>query len=161
MAQKYTAMLADVLTGEPNLHLNLESSRYGIWADWDGQGTVGYWVASYVRADGSGFARVSWIDGSDDNRRGPDPQISLLDITVPAKAVGDGKVLALLVLNTLRADREDEWQRREVRECTCVECCDEDPRTACSLSGIPHVHPDDGSGTFGPCPVHPDRPGDH
>jgi hypothetical protein len=50
---------------------------------------------------------------------------------------------------------------RQVMECTCVENCAEDPRTACSLSGIPHVHPDDGSGTFGPCPVHPDRPGDH
>jgi len=45
--------------------------------------------------------------------------------------------------------------------CTCVVDCAEHPPTACSLSGAPHVHPDDGSGTFGPCPVHPDAPGDH
>jgi hypothetical protein len=46
-------------------------------------------------------------------------------------------------------------------DCTCVENCGEHPPTACSLDGfIPHVHPDDGSGTFGPCPVHPDAPGD-
>lgn len=45
-------------------------------------------------------------------------------------------------------------------ECTCVESCGGDPATACSLSGEPHVHPDDSSGIFGPCPVHPDAPGD-
>lgn len=49
---------------------------------------------------------------------------------------------------------------REAADCVCVENCAEHPPTACSLSGIPHVHPDDGSGTFGPCPVHPDAPGD-
>lgn len=49
----------------------------------------------------------------------------------------------------------------DVFDCTCVTSCDEHPPTACSLSGIPHVHPDTGSGTFGPCPVHPDAPGDH
>lgn len=62
-------------------------------------------------------------------------------------------------------DRIERYQRdtlvREVSECTCVTSCAEHPPTACSLSGIPHVHPDDGSGTFGPCPAHPDRPGDH
>jgi hypothetical protein len=47
-----------------------------------------------------------------------------------------------------------------VGECVCVHTCAEDPPTACSLSGQWHVHPDDGSGTFGPCPVHPDAPGD-
>ena len=51
--------------------------------------------------------------------------------------------------------------RMEAADCTCVENCAEHPPTACSLSGVPHVHPDDGSGTFGPCPVHPDAPGDH
>lgn len=45
--------------------------------------------------------------------------------------------------------------------CTCVVSCADDPATACSLSGISHVHPDDGRGIFGPCPVHPDAPGDH
>ena len=47
--------------------------------------------------------------------------------------------------------------------CTCVEFCDEDPKTACSLSGRPHVHPEIPvwPGVYGPCPVHPDRPGDH
>lgn len=50
---------------------------------------------------------------------------------------------------------------QEVADCTCVVSCADHPPTACSLSGIPHVHPDDGSGTFGPCPVHPDAPGDH
>lgn len=35
--------------------------------------------------------------------------------------------------------------------------------TACSLSGIPHVHPEVPGfpGAYGPCPVHPGRPGDH
>lgn len=45
-------------------------------------------------------------------------------------------------------------------ECTCVHTCAEDPVTACSLSGTWHVHPDDGLGIFGPCPEHPDAPGD-
>lgn len=45
-------------------------------------------------------------------------------------------------------------------DCTCVVSCADDPATMCSLSGENHVHPDDGTGTFGPCPVHPDAPGD-
>jgi hypothetical protein len=49
----------------------------------------------------------------------------------------------------------------EILDCTCVEYCNEDPRTACSLSGEPHVHPADQGFGFGPCPVHPERPGDH
>jgi hypothetical protein len=51
----------------------------------------------------------------------------------------------------------------EIDDCTCIEFCDEDPATACSLSGIPHVHPDlpGRPGIYGPCPVHPGRPGDH
>jgi hypothetical protein len=49
---------------------------------------------------------------------------------------------------------------RAAAECTCVISCSDDPATACSLSGINHVHPDEGSGIFGPCPVHPDAPGD-
>jgi hypothetical protein len=45
--------------------------------------------------------------------------------------------------------------------CRCVENCAEDPATACGLSGTPHVHPDtSGTGAFGPCPQHPDAPGD-
>ena len=44
-----------------------------------------------------------------------------------------------------------------------IEYCDEDPKTKCGLSGIPHVHPEDPNhpGAYGPCPVHPGRPGDH
>lgn len=45
-------------------------------------------------------------------------------------------------------------------DCLCVMSCADDPAMACSLSGVWHTHPDDGSGTFGPCPVHPDAPGD-
>lgn len=45
-------------------------------------------------------------------------------------------------------------------ECTCVENCGEDPATACGLSGQQHVHPDNGLGIYGPCPVHPGVPGD-
>ncbi|MFJ9900522.1 hypothetical protein ACIQPR_45065 [Streptomyces sp. NPDC091280] len=49
----------------------------------------------------------------------------------------------------------------EIQDCTCVEFCNEDPKTACSLSGRPHVHPaSHRSSGFGPCPVHPDAPGD-
>ncbi|MGW2421461.1 hypothetical protein ACWC0C_19805 [Streptomyces sp. NPDC001709] len=47
--------------------------------------------------------------------------------------------------------------------CTCVTHCDQDPATACSLSGIRHVHPalPGRPGAYGPCPEHPDAPGDH
>jgi hypothetical protein len=48
----------------------------------------------------------------------------------------------------------------DIDGCTCVQWCEQDPATACSLSGIEHVHPDDGSGIFGACPNHPDAPGD-
>jgi hypothetical protein len=52
--------------------------------------------------------------------------------------------------------------QQEVLDCTCVHTCAEDPASACSLSGEWHVHPDlyPGAGIFGPCPVHPDAPGD-
>jgi hypothetical protein len=40
-------------------------------------------------------------------------------------------------------------------DCRCIIDCAEDPDTACSLSGRPHVHPDS------LCPIHPDAPGDH
>ncbi|ANJ07160.1 hypothetical protein [Streptomyces parvulus] len=51
----------------------------------------------------------------------------------------------------------------EIDDCTCIEFCDEDPKTACGLSGAPHVHPETPGfpGVTGPCPVHPGRPGDH
>lgn len=48
----------------------------------------------------------------------------------------------------------------EAAACTCVFSCAEDPATRCSLSGQFHVHPDNGTGVFGPCPVHPDAAGD-
>ncbi len=47
-------------------------------------------------------------------------------------------------------------------DCLCVVSCADDPATMCSLSGEPHVHPNLYPGdVFGPCPVHPDAPGDH
>lgn len=58
------------------------------------------------------------------------------------------------------ADLPDDRNGVDPSECTCVVSCAEDPATACSLSGRPHVHPDDGRGIFGPCPEHPDAPGD-
>jgi hypothetical protein len=48
----------------------------------------------------------------------------------------------------------------EAADCECVFSCADDPATACSLSGTWHVHPLMGSGIFGPCPAHPDAPGD-
>ncbi|MCA1845096.1 MAG: cysteine/serine-rich nuclear protein [Actinobacteria bacterium] len=58
---------------------------------------------------------------------------------------------------------ETALSREDLDDCTCIEYCDEDPKTACSLSGIPHVHPETPGwpGITGPCPVHPGRPGDH
>ena len=59
------------------------------------------------------------------------------------------------------ADRLDGIIQREInKRCRCVEHCAEDPATACSLSGQPHVHPNDNTDTFGRCPMHPDVPGD-
>lgn len=54
-----------------------------------------------------------------------------------------------------------EWITRDWT-CLCVVSCDEDPATACSLSGQRHVHPEipGQPGIYGPCPVHPDAPGD-
>lgn len=48
----------------------------------------------------------------------------------------------------------------EIDDCTCIEFCDEDPTTACTLSGRRHVHPASTGEGFGPCPIHPDAPGD-
>lgn len=52
----------------------------------------------------------------------------------------------------------------EIDDCTCIEYCDQDPETACSLSGTPHMHPEipGAPGVYGPCPVpaHQGRPGD-
>ncbi|WP_404949104.1 3'-5' exoribonuclease [Streptomyces sp. ARC14] len=47
-------------------------------------------------------------------------------------------------------------------ECTCVINCVEDPKSGCSLSGQRHVHPavPGHPGVYGPCPEHPDAPGD-
>ncbi|MEU5978479.1 hypothetical protein [Streptomyces sp. NPDC047315] len=55
-----------------------------------------------------------------------------------------------------------EWITRDWT-CLCVVNCGEDPATACSLSGeTSHVHPaiPGRPGVYGPCPVHPDAPGD-
>ncbi|NML55086.1 hypothetical protein HHL19_35845 [Streptomyces sp. R302] len=54
-----------------------------------------------------------------------------------------------------------EWITRDWT-CRCLVSCADDPATACSLSGREHVHPEIPSlpGVFGPCPQHPDAPGD-
>jgi hypothetical protein len=45
--------------------------------------------------------------------------------------------------------------------CTCIFSCADDPMTACGWSGVEwHVHPKSQGIGFGPCPVHPDAPGD-
>ncbi|MFE2157040.1 hypothetical protein ACFW9M_04415 [Streptomyces lydicus] len=43
--------------------------------------------------------------------------------------------------------------------CACVTNCAED-KGGCSLSGRRHVHPRTRTGQYGPCPEHPDAPGD-
>ncbi|MFG2864695.1 hypothetical protein [Streptomyces sioyaensis] len=43
--------------------------------------------------------------------------------------------------------------------CTCVTNCDE-AKGGCSLAGRRHVHPRTRTGQYGPCPEHPDAPGD-
>lgn len=54
-----------------------------------------------------------------------------------------------------------EWITRDWT-CLCVVSCNEHPATACSLSGQQHIHPElpGRPGVYGPCPVHPDAPGD-
>ncbi|MFJ7004187.1 hypothetical protein ACIQU7_24025 [Streptomyces albidoflavus] len=54
-----------------------------------------------------------------------------------------------------------EWIGRDWT-CRCFVNCAEDPRSACGLSGQPHVHPQDRRrpGITGACPMHPDAPGD-
>ncbi|MEU0949849.1 hypothetical protein ABZ379_45415 [Streptomyces canus] len=88
--------------------------------------------------------------------------------TITAQAGFDGQGWTLARLDLL-ADRHRCLPRvtddasvadEDIQECTCVEFCDEDPRTACSLSGRPHVHPAAQGDGFGPCPVHPNAPGD-
>ncbi|MET9776240.1 hypothetical protein ABZ023_18600 [Streptomyces sp. NPDC006367] len=61
-------------------------------------------------------------------------------------------------------DEFEDWTLlRHHDACACVTHCDQDPATACSLSGIRHVHPavPGRPGAYGPCPDHPDAPGDH
>ncbi|GHF32895.1 hypothetical protein GCM10010218_12450 [Streptomyces mashuensis] len=43
--------------------------------------------------------------------------------------------------------------------CTCVTHCDE-AEGGCRLAGRRHVHPRTRTGQYGPCPEHPDAPGD-
>ena len=62
-----------------------------------------------------------------------------------SQAAGGGR---WSVFDTIKFARDDS------ADCTCYMDCDQDPPTACSLSGQWHVHPGE------PCPVHPDAPGD-
>jgi hypothetical protein len=86
-------------------------------------------------------------------------------ITTQAGQEGQGWTLARL---DLMADRhrcsprvtDTNGSQDEIQDCTCVEFCAEDPKTACTLSGRQHVHPAGQGSGFGPCPVHPDVPGD-
>jgi hypothetical protein len=49
----------------------------------------------------------------------------------------------------------------DIGDCTCLYSCGDDPAEGCSLSGREwHVHPQDRRGVTGPCPLHPDAPGD-
>ncbi|MCM2430947.1 DUF262 domain-containing protein [Streptomyces sp. RKAG337] len=57
-------------------------------------------------------------------------------------------------------EEESDSTADEIQDCTCIEFCDQDPATACTLSGRRHVHPRDKNGEFGPCPVHPEAEGD-
>jgi hypothetical protein len=67
-----------------------------------------------------------------------------------------------LYLDQLLTELASATPSEDLNDCPCVEFCNEDPKTACSLSGIPHVHPEIPGmpGVYGPCPVHPERPGD-
>ncbi|MEE4423395.1 hypothetical protein [Streptomyces bugieae] len=53
------------------------------------------------------------------------------------------------------ADASADSTLDEIQDCTCVEFCDEDPKTACGLSGRRHVHPASQGAGFAPCPAHP------
>lgn len=94
-------------------------------------------------------------------------------------AIEDGRLdpeQALVVAELMAEDRVesrlyyDDFLRGAVKrhreaipepECVCVVSCADDPPTACSLSGEPHVHPNRFPGdVFGACPAHPDAPGD-
>lgn len=69
------------------------------------------------------------------------------------------------LVETIRQQHQQavvEWINRDWT-CLCVTHCAEDQATACSLSGTgPHVHPPlpGHPGAYGPCPRHPDAPGD-
>ncbi|NUR01533.1 MAG: hypothetical protein HOY79_34895 [Streptomyces sp.] len=90
-------------------------------------------------------------------------------ITTQAGHDGHGWTLARIDLMADRhrclprvgdADGSAESALDEIQDCTCVEFCNEEPKTACQLSGRRHVHPASQGTGFGPCPVHPDAPGD-
>ncbi|WP_326742786.1 hypothetical protein [Streptomyces sp. NBC_01768] len=86
-------------------------------------------------------------------------------ITTQAGHDGQGWTLARL---DLIADRhrcsprvtDTDGPLNEIQDCMCVEFCNEDTKSACRLSGRRHVHPASQGSGFGPCPVHPDAPGD-
>jgi hypothetical protein len=73
-----------------------------------------------------------------------------------------GKIMLPLPGEAIRTDpkRFEPSIGQGTAECRCVVSCADDPPTMCSLSGEAHVHPDNGSDTFGACPLHPDAPGD-
>jgi hypothetical protein len=75
-----------------------------------------------------------------------------------ANASVDGIVSAAAEVD--RATAPEPLVKPKLDECRCVVSCADDPATMCSLSGTHHVHPDDGSGAFGRCLLHPDSLGD-
>lgn len=86
-------------------------------------------------------------------------------ITTQAGHDGRGWTLARLDLMADRhrclprvsdADDSTDSTLDQIQDGTCVEFCDEDPKTACGLSGRRHVHPASQGAGFGPCSVHPD-----
>ncbi len=104
--------VVSMLKEVPGLFVN-DTSGQSAWVNWDGRGYIGYWVnggtvvgGTREKPVGSGYATVTWLDGSDDEREGPDPQRIILDVSgIPADAVGDGSVLGLMAINALQADR--------------------------------------------------------
>lgn len=90
-------------------------------------------------------------------------------VTTQARHDGRGWTLARLDLVADRhrclprvsdADDSTDSTLDQIQDCTCVEFCDDDPKSACGLAGRRHVHPASQGAGLGPCSVHPDAPGD-
>ncbi|MFJ4342660.1 hypothetical protein [Streptomyces sp. NPDC088915] len=154
------------------------ASRYGA-----GPGTVAvvlepanmaaHQVSERHKAEGIAEARALDVGKAPEPRpaRGPmteekaaalikeEPELALLG-TAWVKNLSKFGLRPFQMLNLVRHVRS---RSASEDECTCVTNCAEDPKTACALSGRRHVHPaiPGRPGVYGPCPEHPDAPGDH